>query len=936
MNLKRISIGLLLLPFSLFAQNIDLTKSIPTDADVKIGKLKNGLTYYIKKNGKPENKVDLRLVINAGSILEDETQLGLAHFMEHMAFNGTKNFPKNQLVDYLQSIGVKFGQHLNAYTSFDETVYFLPIPSDDKSKIDKGFQILSDWAFNVVLTKEEIDKERGVVLEEYRIGQGAQKRMMGNFMPKLFYNSHYANRLPIGKKEILENFKPEVLQKFYKDWYRPDLMAVVVVGDIDVAEMEAKIIKEFSKYKNPKKPAERKYFDVPNHKETFVAVETDKEATNNNVQIVYKDQGLPKKKTTQGDLKEELVDNLFSQMLNERLSQRAQDKVPPFIYGYSYHGQLWARTKEAFQAVAMSKDNEQLNALQALALENERVKKHGFTQEELERAKSEFMVYAEKQYAERDKQNSSKYVNEYQANFLTQEPIPDTAWSYNFMKSVLPTVTLNDVNQLINKYIHDENRVIILTGPEKEGNIKPTEAQVLASLKVKSADVTPYSETKLPEKLVANLPAPGKIVSRDENKKLGTKSFTLSNGAKVTFKVTDFKNDEILFQGISKGGTNLLSHDLYKQIGTALSSVSQGGVSGVKAVDLPKYYAGKYVSVSPFISGTTEGFRGTSTPKDLEYLFEGIYAYVTATNYDEDVFNTNAQKNLSFMKNMLSQPNSYFYKEIADFTNKNNPRYKSYLPTEEDYSIENYKRAFEIYKERFANIGDFEFFFVGNVNEKQLEDLAIKYIGALPGNSTREKIVDTGVRSFTGGHKMIVNKGQDPKSTVTIRINGETNYNAKDALALSALGEVLTIKLVEELRENESGVYGIGASGSMSKSPYGSYSFSINFPCGPENAEKLTESAIRELDKIIKEGPQQKDLDKYKEGELQDHKEEIKENRYWLNNLSATYSNDLDPNRSLDYTERVKALTTKDLHDVAKKYLTKDKFIAILMPEKTN
>lgn len=933
MNFKRISLGLLIMPFSLFAQQIDMSKHIPIDESVKIGKLKNGLTYYIKQNAKPENKVDLRLIVNAGSIQEADDQQGLAHFMEHMAFNGTKNFPKNQLVDYLQSIGVKFGQHLNAYTSFDETVYFLPIPSDDKAKLDKGFQILSDWAFNVVLTKEEIDKERGVVLEEFRIGQGAQKRMMGNFMPKLFYQSHYANRLPIGKKEILENFKPDVLQRFYKDWYRPDLMAVVVVGDINVEEMEKKIIKEFSKYKNPRKAPERKYFDVPNHKETFVAIETDKEATSPNVQIVYKDQGLPIKITTQGDLRKVTIESLFSQMINDRLSQKSEDKNPPFIYGYSYHGKLWARTKEAYQSVSMAKENGQLDALKALVLENERVKKYGFTQEELDRAKSEVLVYAEKSFSERDKQNSSYFVNKYQSHFLEQTPISNPDWAYEFMKSVVPTIKLAEINELITKYIHDDNRVVILTGPEKDGIIKPTEAQVLAQLKVNEAEVTPYNEVKLPEQLVTNLPAPGKIVKRDENKKLGTKSFTLSNGAKVTYKVTDFKNDEILFQAVSKGGTNLLSDATYKQLATAISGVARTGVAGVKAVDLPKYYAGKYVSVNPYISSISEGFSGTATPKDLEYLFEGVYAYVTNLNYDEETFKTNADKNLSFMKNILSQPSNYFYKEISDFTQKNNTRYTGFLPTEADYSLENYKKAYEVYKERFANIGDFEFFFVGNIDGAKLEDLATKYLATLPANTVKEAVVDTKSRSFMGEHKMVVNKGQDPKSNVIIRFTGETTYDAKEALALSALGEVLTIKLVEELRENESGVYGVGANGSMGKLPYGSYNFQISFPCGPENAEKLTESALRELNKMIAEGPSQKDLDKYKEGEILDNKKDLKENKTWLSSLSSSYLNDTNPERILTYEDRVKALTVKELQDVAKKYLTKNKFIAILMPE---
>jgi zinc protease len=417
-KINNLVFGVLLFPLAVFAQQMDYSKAIPFDPSVKTGKLENGLTYYIKKNAKPENKVDLRLVVNAGSILETDDQQGLAHFMEHMCFNGTKRFPKNQLVDYLQSIGVKFGQHLNAYTSFDETVYFLPIPSDSPEKLEKGFQIIEDWAFNTVLTPEEIDKERGVVLEEYRLGLGAGKRMQGRYISKMMHDSHYAERLPIGQKEVLEKFKHQSLINFYKDWYRPNLMSVIVVGDIDVAEMEKKIISHFSSYKNPANEKLRKVYDVPNHKETFVAVESDKEASSAQVQLMYKDYGTPKPVANVGDFKNSLVEGLFSTLLNTRLDELTNSATPPFTYGYSYYGGTFARNKKAYQSVAMSQEDKQLNALKVLVTENERAKKFGFTQGELDRSKAEFLASIEKAYNDRDKTNSVNFVGEYQANFL--------------------------------------------------------------------------------------------------------------------------------------------------------------------------------------------------------------------------------------------------------------------------------------------------------------------------------------------------------------------------------------------------------------------------------------------------------------------------------------------------------------------------------------
>ncbi|RZJ54839.1 MAG: insulinase family protein, partial [Flavobacterium sp.] len=412
---------------------------------------------------------------------------GLAHFMEHMCFNGTKRFPKNELVDYLQSIGVKFGQHLNAYTSFDETVYFLPIPSDDPAKLEKGFQIIEDWAFNAVLTPAEIDKERGVVLEEYRLGLGADDRMMKRFMPKMMYKSHYADRMPIGQKEILENFKHEKLVKFYKDWYRPNLMAVIVVGDIDVAAMEKKIQDHFGSYQNPKNEKPRKIYDVPNHKETFVSVESDKEASYAQVQLLYKDYATPKKMVTINDFKDYIAKGLFTSMLNNRLQELTNSPTPPFTYGFSYHGETWARTKEAYQSFAMTQENKQLDALKVLVEENQRVKKFGFTQGELDRAKTQLLASIERSYNDRDKTNSDRFVSEYQGYFLTKEPTPGIEWTYDAMKKLMPNVGLKDINGLVKDYIKEDNRVVIFTGPEKDGLKKPTEQEVLAVLN-RSAD----------------------------------------------------------------------------------------------------------------------------------------------------------------------------------------------------------------------------------------------------------------------------------------------------------------------------------------------------------------------------------------------------------------------------------------------------------------
>ena len=933
-KINNLVFGLMLFPLAAFAQQMDYSKAIPFDPSVKTGKLENGLTYYIKKNAKPEKKVDLRLVVNAGSILEEDDQQGLAHFMEHMCFNGTKRFPKNQLVDYLQSIGVKFGQHLNAYTSFDETVYFLPIPSDSPEKLEKGFQIIEDWAFNTVLTPEEIDKERGVVLEEYRLGLGAQKRMLGRYISKMMHESHYAERLPIGQKEILEKFKHQSLINFYKDWYRPNLMSVIVVGDIDVAEMEKKIISHFSSYKNPAKEKPRKFYDVPNHKETFVAVESDKEASSAQVQLIYKDYGAPKPIVNIGDFKNYIVEGLFSTLLNTRLDELTNSATPPFTYGYSYYGGTFARNKKAYQSVAMSQEDKQLSALKVLITENERAKKFGFTQGELDRSKLEFLASIEKAYNDRDKTNSVNFVGEYQANFLEKEPVPGIEWTYQTMKQLMPLIELKDVNSLIKDYVKEDNRVIILTGPEKEGLKKVTEQQVLDALKINTDDIKPYEDAAVATSLIRNEVKPGKIVSRESNAKIGTKTLVLSNGVKVTYKNTDFKNDEVLFEAVSLGGTNLYSNEDMKKVQFANGALAEAGFSGLKLNDINKFMTGKIARVNPYIGGTTEGLRGNATPKDLEYLFQMTHAYFTDLNMDVTAFEGYKQKQSAFFNNMASQPSFYFQQEFYTYLNKENPRFNGLIPSEKTWGETDYALAYNKYKERFANAADFEFYFVGNIDDKTMEAYSIKYLASLPATDKKEKAVDLGYRMLKGDLKKVVNKGTDPKSNVTIMYYGDAKYSTKDAMSIQALGEVLTIKLIEQLRENESGVYGVSARGSMNKVPNGSYNFTIGFPCGPDNAEKLTASALKELQNIIDKGPDEKDVAKFKEGELADFRKDSKENRYWLSNFTRSYTNGSSAEEVLKFEETVNAVTAKDIQDIAKKYLTKDKVIGILMPEK--
>lgn len=912
----------------------NLTEKIPFNPEVKKGVLSNGLTYYIKNNGKPENKVELRLVINAGSILEDDDQLGLAHFMEHMNFNGTKNFKKNDLVDYLQSIGVKFGADLNAYTSFDETVYMLPIPSDDPEKLEKGFQILEDWAHNALLTSEDIDEERGVVLEEYRLGQGADERMMQKYLPKVMYGSKYAERLPIGTKESLENFSHESLRRFYKDWYRPDLMAVIAVGDLDVNTLEQKIKNHFSSIKNPENPKPRTTFYVPNHDETFIAIESDKEAAFSEVRIMFKDEGNAKEDETLDEFRQSMVESLFSQMINNRLDELRNSENPPFVYGFSYHGGTWGKTKEAYQSFAMTSPDGQLKALKALLEENERVRKYGFGEGELERAKKDILARMEKSFKDKDKTESSRIVGEFIRHFLSNEPMPGIEWEFNFYKEQLPTIQIQEINKLISDYIKETNRVVVLTGPEKEGLEKVTEQQVRQLLEtVKTADLKPYEDKEVASSLISDLPPKGKIIKESSNEKLGTTTLTLSNGATVTYKTTDFKNDEILFDGFSFGGTSLYSDEDYLATTFANGGLTEAGVNGFDKVEMGKMMSGKIVSVRPSLGNLSENISGSASPKDLEELFQLTHLYFTALNKNDKAFTSYINKQKAFIGNLLASPQFYFQNEFSKFLYGKSPRFTGF-PTPEKLDAANYDLAYEKYKERFSNAGDFHFYFVGNIDETKLKEYAEKYLASLPAKDTKESYVVTEFRPLTGSHTKIVEKGEDPKSSVRILYQGETSYDEKEDFALESLGEILTIKLIEKLREEEGGVYGVGASGNISKIPYGWYTFNISFPCGPENVDKLKEAALAEVNEIIANGPTDEDLAKVKEAELLDRKENLKKNRFWLSLLKNADYQDKDPNKIFEFENNVNNLTKKDIQNVAKKYLSGGYILGIHNPEK--
>ena len=932
---KLFSIILIFLGFQLFAQDFSNPDAIiPQNEQVKIGKLDNGLTYYIRENTKPENKVELRLVVNAGSILETDKQLGLAHFMEHMNFNGTKNFEHNELVDYLQSIGVKFGQHLNAYTSFDETVYILPIPSDDEEKLEKGFDILEDWAFNNLLTPEEIDKERGVVLEELRLGLGANKRMLDRYLPFVMYKSHYADRLPIGKKEVIENFEHEELKDFYTTWYRPNLMAVIVVGDIDSDEIEEKIKDHFGSYKNPKNARERKEYYVPDHEETFVAIESDKEASFTNVQIMYKQKGSAASYTTVGDYRKYVTIRLFSAMLNDRLNEIANNPNPPFTYAFTDFGSGWSRNKNALHSYAMTSPENQLKAFKVMVTENERVKRHGFLQTELDRAKKQLLSNLESSLKNKDKTESSSLTRELVNHFLEDEFIPGIEWEYAATKALLGEVELEDVNGLINDFIREDNRVIVFTGPEGENVPKYSKDQVLNILKqVESADIAPYEEDEVASSLITEMPKAGEIASTEELSKLGMTKLVLSNGVTVYYKKTDFNDNQILMRAYSPGGLSLIKdHEEYKRIRLAMGGLSEAGLNGFSVTDMDKIMAGKNVSCSAYVSDDYEGLWGQTVNNDVEELFQLIHLNFTALNKDEEAFGSYIDKQVAFLGNLMNTPQYWFMNEKSKKIEANNPRFMATIPSAEEYKNQDYEKAYDVYQDRFSDAGDFTFLFVGSLDEEQIKKFSATYLASLPSTGRKESRVEHPYEKLKGKHEFVFYRGEDPKSTVEIKYTTKAKYTAEEAYYLKCMGEILSIKLIENLREGESGVYGVGARGDASKYE-GEYYFTISFPCGPENVDKLKKAALAELQKLIENGPEEKDLNKIKEAQKLELKEVMKDNRFWAKSLYTLIMYNEDLNGILEKEQKIDALTAKNIQDAAKKFIKDDVVIAVLMPE---
>jgi zinc protease len=928
MKALRLSVLLLLLVCVAKAQ------VIPIAPEIRKGKLANGLTYYIRKNSKPENKVELRLAIKAGSILESDDQQGLAHFTEHMAFNGSKNFKKNELISFLQSIGVEFGADLNAYTGFDETVYILPIPTDKPENLEKGFLALEDWASTVAFETGDIDKERGVVLEESRLGKGAADRMNKVIFPKLFEGSLYANRLPIGKEPILKNFKPDVIKKFYKDWYRPDLMAVIAVGDIDPEKAEALVRKHFEHLKNPKSARKRDYADVPARKKSEGVVVTDKEATNHILQLYYSYKPV-KAEVTMEDYRASIVKGLFNSMLNLRLQELTQKAEPPFLYGASSLSGF-VRGFEVYSSFAVVGKAGVEPALNALMEETERARRFGFTAGELDRIKRSFTRNLERAYNERDKTESENYADEYIRNFLEDEPIPGIENEFAYFKQFAETISLDEINGYAKNTIPgNETKLVILSGPEKSEFKMPSGDELLAfAEKAASDEIKAYEEKELATSLMSASPAAGKIVSEKKNDKADFTEITLANNVKVILKSTDFKNDQVLLSATRFGGQSLYGNKDQYNAQYAATVVSQMGVKDFTPLDLRKLLAGKTVSVSPRMGMYSEGIGGQCGSADVETMLQLVNLYFTNTRKDPDLFASFVSKQQAALQNVMSNPQAVYQDSIQRILFKGHPR-GARVPRADDFNSVSMNRALEIYHDRFGNASGFTFCIVGSFDIEKMKTLVSTYIGSLPATSATAGMNDLGIRPVSGVVKKEVKRGTEEKSSVTLVFPGEAPWSNEASLRLQAMIDVLNIKLNETLREDLSGVYGAGMKGQLNKNPYSHYMITATFPCGPENVDKLINATLGEIKKIKDNGPTTVDLNKVKETWIKQYREDLKDNGYWLARLLQTAEVGTDPGDILTGEQRINAMTAEDIKQAANKYFDMNNYVQVVLnPEK--
>lgn len=929
------SLFTLCIPFVSFAQTSSNSvyaahQSIPYSPKLIKAKLDNGLTYYLQKNATPEKKAELRLVIKAGSILEDDDQQGLAHFTEHMAFNGSKHFKKNDLVSFLESIGVKFGADLNAYTSFDETVYILPIPTDKPSNLDKAIMVLADWANGLSFDHTEIDRERGVVLEEARLGKGADDRLKKLIIPKTLYGSRYAERMPIGKEDILKNFEYDALKRFYRDWYRPELMAVVVVGDIDLVQAKKLIEKHFAGLKNPQKPRPLIVAEVPLKNIADALVATDKEVSYSAISI---SQGryLKINDGKFGSYRERRIQRFFNAMLSDRLNQLVQLPQPPFIAASSEVRGLVAQYQEFNSVAVIGKAGVQA-AIDALMQENKRVAQFGFSADEFNRVKANMLRNMENSYKEREKSQSAELAEEFIRNFLQGEAIPGIEAEYVFHQQIVNQIQLEDVNQFARSIlINQEPKLIVYQGSDQPDHAIPDAQQLVEMVKLaEQKQVTAYTEQKAVTSLFDLVPKAGHIIREVKDQKLGTTTWTLSNGATLVMKPTNFKKDQILLGGTRAGGMSMLADADFLQARYATAVVGAMGMKDLPPIELGKFLAGKSVGVSTKFSEDAEGISASSDNKDLESMLQVVHLAMTAPRRDPALFQSFVGKQQDALRNQMASPFIVFQDQLIHTMYPAHPR-APILTTPEHVANLDLDRLIEIYRSRFSSAKGFTFFLIGSFDIEKIKPLMLTYLASLPSHDVDVGVKDHGLRPVSGIVKKNIYVGKENQSLISLQLHGERSMSVKERMRFSALMEILQLRLTAKMREELGAVYSPQVSYRTVLNPYQGYSIELYLPSGPEHVEQLVRSSFALFDELKKNPVTSEELKKVKENWLKNRQEQIKTNEFWM----TIFTNAKEENENLmhvfTFNKRVKQLQATELLEAAKIYLNAVNYIQVVM-----
>lgn len=917
-----------------YAQQINWNEALPTDSKVLVGKLPNGMTYYLRHNEEPKERASFYIIRNAGALLENDDQDGLAHFLEHMAFNGSKNFPGNSMIATLERHGISFGGNLNAYTTQDETVYNISsVPVKDEALIDTCLLVLHDWSYYLTLSDEEIDEERGVITEEWRTRNNSSSRMRNQIMPVILKGSKYAERDVIGDLNVIQNFKPEVIREFYHKWYRTDLQAIAIVGDFDVAKMEQKIKDVFSSIPAIKNPEKRPFFEIPSHEETYYVLATDKEATSSGIQYmrVFRDEENDGDGTvTYQDIKNGLMANFFNSMVGSRISEMIQKGDAPFLNASIGYGGM-ARGYSSYTLSATAKPNQEKEALEAVIRENERIIQHGFTQSELDRVKTNTLVGLRSALKGADKINNEQYIKDMQANFLEKAGMVTIQDYVAAAEKIIPLITAEEVAAQVKKWWTPDNRSIVIMGPS-EGVTHLTEKEardIIAATEGKAVEA--YKDNVVSGSLIAEDLTGSKIVAVKELPQFNAEEWTLANGAKVIYRKADFEKDNVALSAYSAGGSSLYEDlDLLAAASEVGGFVGAYGLGDYDAIALRKVLTGKKAGCSVAISSLYETVSGSATPQDFETMMQLLYLRFQKPRFDSQAHDVIIERNRIRVKQMEGQPQKMMQDSISMIAANYNPRVMLYNDAYLDKLT--LDKMEKVYRDRISDASDFTFFIVGNVDKEVVKPMVEKYIGSIPSLNRNEKWIDRKVRGPKGKvEKVLYFPLENPKSTVLLAFNKEMKYDLKDAYCISILSNILTNRYTKSIREEQGGTYGVGVSGSVSREPVTSYSMEMNFDCDPDKAATLKPLLYVEVEKVMKEGVTTEELDKVVKNALKESEQSKNHNSYWmsvLNNYYRTGINIADPK---NYEDILKALTPKDVQNFAKKFFKDANVIDLIL-----